>query len=247
MVRVGTFFFKYRDGLFPIIFIALALLAIPPSEVFESERLENLKDVAAVALVVAGLAFRGLVIGYVYIKRGGLNKKVYAEDLVTDGIFGICRNPLYVGNMLIYVGVFLMHGNPLVMALGVGLFAFIYQSIVLTEENYLRNKFGLGYDAYCRDVPRWIPRLSKFSGAVEGMTFNFPKVIIKDYSTIATSLITVILVECYEEIAELVQFPKTADNADYILFLGALILSVGLMAGGVRIAKKRRWIVDLSA
>tara|TARA_R110000868_G_scaffold233887_1_gene487600 strand:+ start:2283 stop:3038 length:756 start_codon:yes stop_codon:yes gene_type:complete len=243
MVRIGTFFFKFRDGLFPLILVALALVAVPPSKVFESEQLEVLKDIVAVALVVAGLAFRGLVIGYVYIKRGGLNKKVYAEDLVTDGIFGICRNPLYVGNMLIYVGVFLMHGDPLVMMLGIGLFAFIYQAIILTEENYLRDKFGAGYEAYCRDVPRWVPRFSLFSKAVDGMSFNFRKVIIKDYSTIATSLIAVILVEFYEEVAEMAALPNTG-NLPHIIILGGLLLSVGLVAGAIRIAKKRKWIAD---
>ena len=145
--------------------------------------------------------------------------------------------------MLIYVGVFLMHGDPLVMMLGIGLFAFIYQAIILTEENYLRDKFGAGYEAYCRDVPRWVPRFSLFSKAVDGMSFNFRKVIIKDYSTIATSLIAVILVEFYEEVAEMAALPNTG-NLPHIIILGGLLLSVGLVAGAIRIAKKRKWIAD---
>lgn len=246
MVRIGDFFFRFRDGLFPLIIIGLFLLAVPPTELFHSERLENLKDIVALAIVFSGIAFRGLVIGFVYIKRGGLNKKVYAEDLVTSGIFGLCRNPLYVGNLLVYVGVFLMHGNPLVMVLGIASFAFIYQCIVYAEEHFLRNKFGEGYEAYCRDVPRWLPNFSKFGTAVEGMKFNFRKVIIKDYSTIATSLLAVTLVECYEEVAEQLAFPATTHNQHYIMVLGAIILCIGLMAGAVRIAKKRRWIVEAS-
>ncbi len=243
IIRIGNFFFKYRDGIFPFIFVALALIAAPPSKVLESEPLENLMDIVGIVVVVAGLAFRGLVIGYVYIKRGGLNKKVYAENLVTDGIFGICRNPLYVGNMLIYIGVFLMHGDPLVMTLGICLFAFIYQAIILTEENYLRDKFCAGFEAYCRDVPRWVPRFSLLPKAVEGMTFNFRKVIIKDYSTIATSLIAIILVEGYGEVATLSAMPKGAE-LNYLIFFVGLLLSVGLVAGAIRIAKKRKWIVD---
>ena len=68
----------------------------------------------AVLIAMSGLAVRGVVIGLAYIKRGGLNKKVYAANLVTEGMFSVCRNPLYVGNMLIYTGEFLMFGNPLV-------------------------------------------------------------------------------------------------------------------------------------
>lgn len=244
MVRVGNFFFRYRDGVFPVIIVTLVLSALPTVEISGSEELDTLKDLLGVAIALCGLAFRALVIGYVYIKRGGLNKRVYATDLVTDGIFGICRNPLYVGNLLIYVGVFVMHGNPYVMVVGIALFAFIYQCIVYAEEDFLRNKFGAGYDAYCRDTPRWLPRFSKFKAATQGMNFNFRKVIIKDYSTMATTILALTMVELCEQIGTYVQSPATYDNTNYVVFLGAVLLCCGLMAGAVRVMKKRRWLVE---
>jgi protein-S-isoprenylcysteine O-methyltransferase Ste14 len=244
MIHIGNFFFRYRNGLFPIIIVVLVLSAIPSTEISWSELLDTLKDSLGVAITLAGLAFRGWVIGYVYIKRGGLNKQVYAHDLVTDGIFGICRNPLYVGNMLIYIGVFVLHGNPYVMVLGTLSFAFIYQCIVYAEENFLRNKFGAGYDAYCRDTPRWLPRFSKFRTATQGMHFNFRKVIIKDYSTMATSILALTVVEGYEQVDAYVQSPATYDNTGYVVFLVAVVLCCGLMAGAVRVMKKRQWLVE---
>ncbi len=56
-------------------------------------------------ITVSGQVIRGATIGLAYIIRGGKNKKVYAEDLVTTGIFAHCRNPLYVGNILMLAGV----------------------------------------------------------------------------------------------------------------------------------------------
>jgi len=54
---------------------------------------------------VLGQAVRGATIGLAYIVRGGKEGKPYADGLVTEGIFRHCRNPLYVGNILMLLGV----------------------------------------------------------------------------------------------------------------------------------------------
>jgi len=240
MIGIGNFFFRTRNRVFPCIIVALFALAVPPVQLMGSVYLENVKDMLAVALSFSGLAFRALVIGFVYIKRGGLNKKVYAENLVTEGIFGLCRNPLYVGNLLIYAGVFLMHGDPLVMVLGMGSYVFIYQCIVFAEEAYLLNKFGDGYHAYCREVPRWIPRFSKFREATEGMVFNFRRVVLKDYTTIASTTITLALTEGYEQLAH----PELFNRSEHIFMMGCVIVAASAMAGIMRLFKKRKWLVE---
>src|SRR5688572_9921162 len=106
MVQIGNFFFKYRNLLFPI--FALTIF-IPSPELFTRETFgENYHLVPAVlgiSIAIFGQVVRAATIGLKYIKRGGLDKKVYAENLVTDGIFNHCRNPLYVGNILMLSGV----------------------------------------------------------------------------------------------------------------------------------------------
>lgn len=215
-------------------FILLLFLASPPpGEIWGSTRLEGLVDVIAVLIALSGLALRATVIGYAYIKRGGANKKVYAKNLVTEGMFAICRNPLYVGNLLIYTAVFLKHGDPWVASIGIASFLFMYQCIVYAEEEYLHNKFGDGYKAYCTDVPRWLPRFGKFAKAIEGMAFNLNRVIGKDYSTISATLIALTIVEIYERLAHPVQ-----GRMD-LLLPAILIALIGLMTGVIRILKKR--------
>ena len=116
MVAIGNFLFRTRNWLFPLFILAVFIPFRPTDLLFGSG---TVKAAVAIAVVVLGLFIRASVVGFAYIKRGGLKKKVYADNLVTDGIFGVVRNPLYVGNVLIYIGVFIMHGHTVTMAAGI--------------------------------------------------------------------------------------------------------------------------------
>lgn len=177
-IAYGDFLFKRRNAVFPIFLVSL-LLAFKP---MGAEWLALL----GFAIALSGQLLRMAVIGFAYIKRGGLNKKVYADTLVNTGFFAVCRNPLYVGNVLILGGLLMMHGHPAVLLIGGAFFLTGYYAIIATEENYLRNKFGSEYDAYCARTPRWWIRFDLLPSALKGMSFNWRKVIYKDYSTCAS-------------------------------------------------------------
>jgi protein-S-isoprenylcysteine O-methyltransferase Ste14 len=238
MVRVGNFFFRYRNALFPLIVVGLYAVAVPPDMLLGSATLETLKDTLALGLVLAGLGLRAAVIGFAYIKRGGVNKQIYAARLVTEGLFRLCRNPIYTGNMLIVVGVFLVHGNPWVFAGGTLFFWFVYASIIAAEETYLRDRFGAEYDAYCRDVPRWIPRLSRWHEATADMQFSFRRVLAKDYGTIALTLSTLCLEEIYEAVSNADLPGAWARQPEYLSALVATIVLLGAMTLTISRMKK---------
>jgi hypothetical protein len=63
------------------------------------------------------------------------------------------------------------------------LFLFIYQAIVLAEENFLRGKFGAAFDAYCAKVNRWFPSLGGIGKTLSSMEFNYKRWILKEYNT----------------------------------------------------------------
>lgn len=91
---------------------------------------------------------------------------VGATNLITDGPFGHVRNPLYVGNILIYVGCGIM-SNALMPYLAIAAFVWFsiqYHLIVSREEEHLRTAFGAEYDTYCSNVPRFLPRVVRYSG-----------------------------------------------------------------------------------
>ena len=115
--RWGTFLFKYRDAVFPAVILATIVLTRP---VFPggSRTADLWLDLLGILVCAAGQALRITVIGYRYIVRGGKNKQVHAEDLVTEGIFALARNPLYVGNIMVLFGLFIIWTAPLLYLIG---------------------------------------------------------------------------------------------------------------------------------
>ena len=194
-VRLGDFLFKWRNYVFPSLLVPLFLFFVPPLEYFGRESIEQAKDFLALLLILAGLGFRTATIGWAYIKRGGLNKRVYADKLVSGGFFGLSRNPLYVANMVIYSGVFVLHGHPAVVVAGITLYTLIYATIIAAEEFYLANKFGPDYADYCARVPRWLPDFSNYAQATKGLSFSVVRAVAKDYSTIFNAFLTVWAIE----------------------------------------------------
>lgn len=177
LVAAGNFWFHYRNFLFPAAFF---LVFLPGPEIFDADIYAAL---LGFTIAFAGQLVRGGTIGFKYIIRGGKDRRVYAEDLVTEGIYAHCRNPMYVGNLLILAGVATASNSVTCVAIAVPLFVFIYIAIVAAEENFLRGKFGAAFDAYCRDVPRWFPRLSGLGDTMGSMQFKWARVIVKEYGT----------------------------------------------------------------
>jgi protein-S-isoprenylcysteine O-methyltransferase Ste14 len=179
MVRAGRFFFRFRNYLFPL---ALPLIFVPGPRILASPQAAALLGLA-VALV--GQIVRIATIGLAYIIRGGRNRRVYAETLVTDGIYGHSRNPMYVGNLLLILGVCITSNSWGCVGLAVPLFTFAYLGITMAEEDYLRRSFGHAYDRYCRDVPRFLPRLSGLLQTFRDSSFHWRRVLAKEYGTMA--------------------------------------------------------------
>lgn len=179
MVAIGNFFFKHRNWLFIVFYAALFL---PSPQLFSTEW-DQASIWLGLLVTIAGQGVRGLTIGLAYIVRGGKEGKPYAEGLVTEGIFRHCRNPLYVGNILMLLGVGILANSLYYVAIMMPLFLFIYQAIVLAEEDFLRRKFGAGFDAYCRDVTRWWPRPRGLGETLSSMKFNWKRWILKEHTT----------------------------------------------------------------
>ncbi len=77
--------------------------------------------------------------------------------LVTSGPYGRSRNPLYLGNLLIGLGMVWACSVPLLLPAYVVLFAVQYGLIVRWEESRLAAQHGDDFAAYCARVPRWFP------------------------------------------------------------------------------------------
>jgi protein-S-isoprenylcysteine O-methyltransferase Ste14 len=87
--------------------------------------------------------------------------------LITNGPFSYVRNPLYVGNMLLYAGVGIMSMAlfPWMLLVAIAWFYLQYYLIVTREEEYLAATFGGEFDEYRRNVRRFVPRLTPYRSA----------------------------------------------------------------------------------
>jgi len=181
MLKTGPFFFRYRNALFPLVFVSLYFEKLWP--ISHNEQAIVWEIFIGIAVTLSGQTLRALTVGLVYIKRGGKKKQVYAENLVQSGIFSHCRNPLYVGNLLILTGVGIVSNSWLFIVFGLPFFLFAYLSIICTEENYLRNKFGEEFKDYCKRVNRIIPNFSGMGRTIKNMEFHWKRLIVKEYAT----------------------------------------------------------------
>lgn len=179
LVVLGGFLFRYRNALFPL---ALPLVLLPGPRLFAS----NLAAAAiGFTLCMMGQGVRALTIALAYIIRGGRDRRVYAEGLVTEGLYGHVRNPMYVGNLLLISGVAVSANSWGCVAVVVPLFALCYHAITRAEEDYLSRRFGPGYQAYCAEVPRLIPRLTGLGRTLSGAQLHWRRLLVREYGTLA--------------------------------------------------------------
>jgi protein-S-isoprenylcysteine O-methyltransferase Ste14 len=84
--------------------------------------------------------------------------------LIISGPFAHVRNPLYVGNILIYLGLGIMSFSifPYLQIFALIFFFVQYYYIIKEEEGYLRKTYGKDYEDYTKSVPSLIPRLTAY-------------------------------------------------------------------------------------
>jgi protein-S-isoprenylcysteine O-methyltransferase Ste14 len=198
MIAIGNFFFKYRNFLFIFLYLCLFIKSpqIFTEDVFGA-KYYLYPLIIGLFVTIIGQLIRGVAISLAYIVRGGLNKKVHADDLVTEGFFNHGRNPLYVGNILMLVGVGILMNSLIFMVIFIPLFLFIYQTIVLAEENFLRGKFGAQFEAYCARVNRWWINFNGIGKTINSMAFNGKRWLIKEYNTQTIWLLGILVILLY--------------------------------------------------
>lgn len=80
------------------------------------------------------------------------------RHLVATGLYRWVRNPMYVLYVLIILGEALFLASGPLVAYAAIFWMVFHAYVVWREEPLLRRRFGSSYEAYCRTVPRWLPR-----------------------------------------------------------------------------------------
>ncbi len=156
------FFFNYRSYT-PIPLLLAILIWADPSPASLA---------GGLALVLVGESLRIWAVRH----AGGATRTTggagAGAELITHGPFAYVRNPLYLGNFILSLGLCLMAWAwmPWMLLVFVALFGLQYSMIVSLEEDALHQHFGQVYEDYFMQVPRFIPRLRPYrSQTVPGM------------------------------------------------------------------------------
>jgi protein-S-isoprenylcysteine O-methyltransferase Ste14 len=123
--------------------------------------------IGGIVIAIIGESIRFWGVGHASYETR-VTGNVGASRLVVTGPFAYVRNPLYVGNILLYTGFAIMANRPWLTLLTAAWFIFQYMMIVSREEEFLAGKFGEEYESYRRAVPRFLPRLTPYQRGRDG-------------------------------------------------------------------------------
>lgn len=179
--KEGTWLFRWRS------YIPLLLLIPTFAAMWNyhwpngSEAIQDGWEIVCLFVSFLGLFIRALTVGYVPGGTSGRNTRYQlAAELNTTGMYSIVRNPLYLGNYLMYLGVALF---PLVWWLPVLttlIFWLYYERIVFAEEAFLRLKFGRQFEEWSRQTPAFIPRIALWRRPAR--SFSIRTILRREYS-----------------------------------------------------------------
>ena len=151
--KLGDWLFRHRTAL-PLP-IAAAILGLRVGEAAPSLPLVA----AGVAVTAAGELIR--LWGVHHIGAISRTRSDRLGPLVDTGPFALVRNPLYVGNILLWVGFALSARLVWLAPLAAVLLGAEYHAIVRWEEHLLASRLGDAYRAYAANVPRWLPAFDR--------------------------------------------------------------------------------------
>ena len=156
---------------------------------------------------------------------------VASDDARRAGIFAGAASS---SEDVISVGLGMIYGSPWVYFLAIPFFSFVYLSIVVTEENYLRGRFGAEYEQYCKRVNRFFPNFFGIRKSLEQFHYDWRKTIRKDYGTFFG-----VLIGCYATLLwkryYFHGFPRSKSD---IMVSAFVFILLGVCYGWIRYLKK---------
>lgn len=187
-MKLGEFLFKTR-GYTPIPFLLIALIFASP---------EPYLVIIGFIMIILGEFMR--IWGVSYAGAATRTREAGAPELVSNGPFGYVRNPLYIGNILIYVGAIVMSGVwfPIFSLIVFFVFCFQYTHIISHEEEKLHDLFKAPYLEYKKSVRRFIPSFKPYKDR-SNVKPQLKKAIISERSTFISmgSFLLLFLIRIY--------------------------------------------------
>ena len=183
VLEQGNWLFRWRSfvpvALVLPIAIALADFHYPAG----NHALQHAWAFGCLCVSLCGLVIRVLTIGHAPSGTSGRNtRRQKAACLNTAGLYSVTRNPLYLGNFIIWLGIVAVLRSPLLALCFVFAFALYYERIIAAEEGFLFAQFGETYREWAEQTPLFFPRLSLWRAAEAA--FSLRAVLRREYSAL---------------------------------------------------------------
>ena len=116
-----------------------------------------------IPFIIAGILCMvgGIVLWCAAVFGSRIDTKIKSNQLVTDGVYALVRNPIYSAFLFICTGALLFCQNWYLLMLPPLFWLYLTIFMKLTEEQWLSKRFGNEYAAYCKRVNRFIPWKAK--------------------------------------------------------------------------------------
>ncbi|HKV05279.1 MAG TPA: isoprenylcysteine carboxylmethyltransferase family protein [Candidatus Acidoferrales bacterium] len=114
----------------------------------------------AIVLIVLGLSgYLWCALDFAFVGKGTPAPFDMPKFLVARGLYRYARNPMYISVLLVLVGESTLFASLTLLEYAAAVAIGFHIFVLVQEEPTLRRKMGPAYAQYCRDVPRWFPRI----------------------------------------------------------------------------------------
>ncbi len=176
VVRTGGWLFRQRTWL-PLPLVA-ALLVTPPA----GDAPVALLWIIGAAVVALGEGIRLWAV--LHIGAISRTRSDRLGPLIASGPFGYVRNPLYLGNILLWTGFALSARLVWMAPIIIVLLALEYHAIVRWEEGLISQRIGAPYAEYVARVPRWLPSFGATASPAGTATFSWRQTFFSERGTL---------------------------------------------------------------
>lgn len=225
-IKTGQFLFKFRSFT-PLPLMAAVFLFFRPQS---CGALDPFLIWGGLVVSFLGEIIRIMAVGFAYTGTSGRENYLRADDLNRTGIYSIVRNPLYIGNVLMFSGLLIVFANWWALLFFNIFLITQYYFIILSEENYLKQKYGLQFDDYCATIRRIIPKFNTYNKPAR--PFDGRKVFFKENDSIFNMLMVFIIILAFRESSILNSVP----HKTYLITAAAILVGVYAI---IKVMKKR--------
>ena len=177
--NIGDFLFKYR-GQFPVFLFLLCIPFIYYSNNVYTDSIILIWNLFSFLFLFTGLLIRFYTVGTTPKGTSGRNRdRQIADTLNTTGIYSILRNPLYLGNYFIWIGIAVFTYNIYFIVFTSCFFWIFYKFIIFSEEQFLSKKFGSIYLMWYEKTPSFIPKFNQYKKS--DIRFSFKTILRREY------------------------------------------------------------------